>query len=223
MNRSPELLKYLARDIFLNPLADIVCQAIEEEKLGNTPAGLPAFIQTNSLLTMGFSERLFNHLSTGSFLNRPRLTWNGLNGFVFSPDHQTPFVYVTAGGRRIAPDIMETTGGSTLSYIHSMTTFSHWEYAPAFIIHDWILTAHKCDFAPDNDFTFYQSSLILAEAMKTLMVSGCTDIEGNRHVLQKNPDFIYLVYLATRSCLLEDIWEHPSSVKCYFDCHSTPA
>jgi hypothetical protein len=90
-----------------------------------------------------------------------------------------------------------------------------WQYAPAFIVHDWIFMAHKCDNPPDNDMVFSSAALLFAESMKTMMETGYIDFDGEQHRAEKDSNALYLIYLAICSFLAEDAWENPSTVSCY--------
>ena len=104
-------------------------------------------------------------------------------------------------GRLIEPGLMYTDGGSIPRFAQAFTGFSPWGYGPAYIIHDWIFYGRHClvdsglpgqeayndawrfrDVNGDlslphghprrHAVTFNESSLILAEVIKTLIDHG---------------------------------------------------
>jgi hypothetical protein len=143
------------------------------------------------------------------------VTWNYIDLFIFRPDAKAPFQYKRANGRTITPRLMETDGGSTPQILRGMRKFSSWGYAPAFIVHDWLFTAKKCDYAPDNVFAFEETAMIMAEIMKTLTEVGYTDYQGNVVKLPKLEDTIYLMYLGVVSSVARKVWDDNTLVHCF--------
>lgn len=137
-----------------------------------------------------------------------------MDDFVFIPDREQPFSYLTSDGLIIAPQIMQTDGGSIPRILRGLKKFSSWGYAPAFMVHDWLFTAKKCKHAPDTEWTFPQSAQVMAEAMKTLMEVGFKNHDGQIVKLPKAEDTLYLMFQAVSSFIAEDLWEDDSSVRC---------
>lgn len=193
-------------------LADTVAQQILDD-VDNRRSG--SF--KRSLATLYLADRFYRQLGVGSFEGAPTVTWNGYDDaggrpvFVFEPGE---FAYVTADGRRITPSAMDTDGGSVPKVLHSFGNFNPWTYGPAFMIHDWIFVAHKCDTVPDNDIAFEESAIIMAEAMKTIMEVGFKDADGEMQVLPKAEDTLYLMYQAVRSHFAESLWNDTGNVRC---------
>jgi hypothetical protein len=148
------------------------------------------------------------------------VTWNGLlpdnktPRFVYQPDNQTPFTFTTSSGRKITPGLMDTDGGSIPRVLHGIAKFSPWGYAPGYIIHDWIFTAHKCRHEPDDDITFEDSATILAECIKTMMEVGFEDFDGQTVKFKKAEDTMYLIYKAVASSIALRLWNDNSSTIC---------
>ena len=170
-----------------------------------------------SIATLFLADQLYDELRSGRFEGAPTVTWNGYDEedgrpvFVFEPGG---FAYITSSGRRITPAVMDTDGGSVPKILHSIGGFNPWTYGPAFIIHDWIFAAHRCDVAPENEIDFEGSALIMAEAMKTLMEVGFENADGKIQVFRKSEDTLYLMYQAVRSRFAEDLWNNVGSVRC---------
>jgi enamine deaminase RidA (YjgF/YER057c/UK114 family) len=170
----------------------------------------------------GLADGFYAALDTGSFTGLPTVRWNAMDDFRFIADPAAPFAYTTGRGRRIEPRLMETDGGSIPRILRGFKKLSPWGYAPAFIIHDWIFTAHQCGLEPDNDLAFSDSARILAEAMKTLMEAGYRNFDGRLAKLEKSAAALYLIYLAVDSFIARKRWNHPKSVICYPRAESLP-
>jgi hypothetical protein len=218
MYSNKEHLKQIAADQYANGLSQAIAEQIEKDAQSHADR-LPSTISRGgvtpeSLATIFLADRFYAKLGVGKFNGRPLVSWNGMDDFVFIPDQKQPFSYVTSEGRTIAPGVMQTDGGSIPRILRGLKKFSSWGYAPAFMVHDWLFTAKKCRFAPDTDWTFPQSALIMAEAMKTLMEVGFHDYEGHLIKLEKTEDTLYLMYQAVNSFIAEDLWNDTSSVRC---------
>ncbi|MHA6263487.1 hypothetical protein ACXYMO_09805 [Arenibacterium sp. CAU 1754] len=108
----------------------------------------------------------------------------GSGRFVFVPSRTRPLTFTrrASGGSitTIAPDMMYTDGGSIPRQAQLFSGFSPWGYAPAYMVHDWIFVARHClnDGTPTDDMrkfekmTFQESAEVIAEAIKTLTLSG---------------------------------------------------
>lgn len=213
-----ENLKQLASDQYVDGLSHAIADQIEKDAQNQAellPSSLSrGGVSPRSLATVFLADRFYTKLSVGKFNGRPLVSWNGMDDFVFIPDPNQPFTYVTSEGRTIVPKVMQTDGGSIPRILQGLKKFSSWGYAPAFMVHDWLFTAKKCQYAPDTDWTFPQSAQIMAEAMKTLMEVGFHDYRGNLIKLEKAEDTLYLMYQAVSSFIAEDLWEDNSSVNC---------
>lgn len=214
MSASLEELQARADEMFDPRLAAEVSAAIEREAVaGEEPApGQPVL---ESLATMFLADRFYKKLPVGRIEGRINVVWNGLDSFMYVPDPQHPFSYTTGAGRKITPRLMDTDGGSIPRLLWASKKFSPWGYAPSFMVHDWVFVAHKCSHAPDTDWTFPQSALLLAEVTKTLMEAGFTTFHGTVRKLPKLEDTLYLMYLAVSSPIAENLWNDSGTVTCY--------
>ncbi|PLX41382.1 MAG: hypothetical protein C0605_05670 [Hyphomicrobiales bacterium] len=214
-------LKRRADRMFNAQLAKQVRHQIDEEvaKIARASPG-NSKMASKSLLTAYLADRFYNSLGIGEYANTPTVRWNGFDlennrpRFIFLPDKTNAFSYRTATGRTITPGLMNTDGGSVPLILHPIPKFSAWGYGPGYIIHDWIFIAHKCGTAPDNNISFKDSAIILAEALKTLMVVGFDDYDGARRMMPKSEDALYLIYLAVRSKIAEGLWRNTTNVTC---------
>jgi len=119
--------------------------------------------------------------------------WVGEDKFVYVPGpNGKNFAFETATTSRvIAPGMMYTDGGSIPRVAQLFRGFSRWGFGPAYVVHDWIFYGHHCYVDPDSPeyederrfddvngvgssapITFHESSLILAEVIKTLVDTG---------------------------------------------------
>lgn len=213
-----ERLNREAGELFEDALAEAVTGRIEEDANRGFSALRSnirsADVRPYSATTLFLADDFYNNLGFGEFSGRLILSWNGMDRFIFVPDQENPLVYRTSNGRLIEPKFMETDGGSIPRVLRGLKKFSSWGYAPAFIVHDWLFTAKKCNYRPDNDWTFAQTAAIMAEAMKTLMERGYPDFHGEIIRLDKAEDTLYLMYQAVSSFLAEELWDDASSVTC---------
>jgi hypothetical protein len=219
---SKKTLQSKAHVLFAPRLAKAVVSRITAKKKQslNKPSHPKAQIATSSvatpqsLATLWQGDRLFGRLGTGSFEGRIQLLWEGMDQFIYRVDTKEPFAYTTSNGKRISPKLMETDGGSIPRVIRGLSKFSSWGYAPAFIIHDWLFVAHKCGNIPDNSFTFEETALVMAEAIKTLMVKGIKSFSGKTVRLDKEEDTLFLMYEAISSSIAKRVWNDMASVNC---------
>jgi hypothetical protein len=207
MNNSPaEELRTKAHASFAPELASEIANAITQDELRH--------LELESVGTLFLANRFYNKLPTGTLRGRLQLVWNAPDRFVFVPDPAHPFSYTTGAGRTITPRQMDTDGGSIPRLLWSSGKFSPWGYAAAFMIHDWVFTAHKCGHAPDTDWEFSQTAPLMAEVMKTLMEVGYTDYDDQLQRLPKKEDTLYLMYQAVNSPIAKKLWNDPSTVNC---------
>lgn len=205
-------LKAQAREMFDSGLAQQVEAAIEADvarkEAERAESGEPT-AGPSSALTLWFGDELYKTLGEGRFIGRPIVQWNGMDSFVLLVNDQKPFGYETADSRPIEPLSIATDGGSTPRILHGLRKFSPWSYGPAFIIHDWLFTAHRLKIAPDDKWTFEESARLLAEGIKSLMAIGYDNADGNRVKLDKDEDTIYLIYKAVLTPFARRIWDQP--------------
>lgn len=214
-------LKTLASEQFTKELFEAIAYQIDNDaQKSEAPITVTArnpeeeSMVSRSAATLFLADRFYFNQSVGHFNSRPLVSWNGMDEFIFVPDENNVFSYTTSSGRIIKPQQMETDGGSVPRILRGLKKFSSWGYAPAFIIHDWLFTAKKCNHHPDTNWTFSDSALVMAEAMKTLMEKGFQDYDGKTVKLDKAEDTLYLMYLAVKSSIAENLWNNVNSVGC---------
>jgi hypothetical protein len=139
-------------------------------------------------LTIGACSSIdYRKLSSGQLSGSLFVMWvgegdsSGDGKFLFVPDPGDPLIFHRsdpgAHGGTIQPGIMYTDGGSIPKIGQAFKGFSPWGYAPAYMIHDWVFTAHHCivDGSTERRFEqmkgveFDDSVAILGEAIKALV------------------------------------------------------
>lgn len=168
-------------------------------------------------LTTGACSSIdYRKLSPGQLSGSLFVMWvgegdnSGDGKFLYVPDPEDPLVFrrpdPDARGGTIRPGIMYTDGGSIPKIAQAFKGLSPWGYAPAYMVHDWIFTAHHCivDGSAESRFDqvrgveFDDSAAILGEAIKTLV--------DTRRVASKDiaPD---LITAAVASPVARKLWD----------------
>jgi hypothetical protein len=129
-------------------------------------------------------------LAPGEFRGSVFVMWVGEGNavgdgnFLFVPDPKDPLRFrrrLASGlGPAIVPLMMYTDGGSIPKLAQVFNGLSPWGYAPGYMIHDWLFTAHHClvdgdpdpRYAPVRDVAFADSARILGEAIQSLVHQG---------------------------------------------------
>jgi hypothetical protein len=137
-------------------------------------------------------------IQIGRFEGKVNLQWKAPNCFLYTPDPDDPLIFYRANGQKIMPQAMYTDGGSIPRLLWNTPNLSPWDFAPAYLIHDWIFEQHHC--FPDNQrFVFKDSAIILAEAVKTMIESGC---------VQSDDRFVKLIYDSVNSSFARKLWDN---------------
>jgi hypothetical protein len=221
MTRTADELAHLADKMFSDGLArELKAQIAQAECARKAMEPPPGGVHSKGIATGYLGDALYDQLGVGSFSGRLLVEWNGFDfendrpTFIFRPEPAAPFRYTTSSGRVFEPRLMDTDGGTIPLVLHGIKKFAPWGYAPAYVIHDWLFVAHKCNVTPDNDVSFAQSVDILGEAIKTLMVSGHIDYDGTVKVFPKAEDTLYLIHMAVGSSIAKGMWDHLGNVVC---------
>ncbi len=143
-----------------------------------------------------------NNIQPGRFEGKLNLEWKAPNCFLYVPDPEEPLIFYRANGQKIQPKAMYTDGGSIPRFLWNAPNLSPWDFAPAYLIHDWLFEQHHC-FPDQQGFAFKDTAVILAEAVKTMIKSGCVQAEDN---------FINLIYDSVNSSVAKNLWD---SGQCY--------
>ncbi|TAZ83271.1 hypothetical protein ELH72_08350 [Rhizobium ruizarguesonis] len=155
----------------------------------------------------------FDNLPSGKFSGTLIVMWVGEGGkagdgkFVFVPDPHNRLSFTRGGvSTPIVPGVMYTDGGSVPKVVQPFRGFNPWGYAPAYMVHDWIFTAHHCisDGKKDPaylamaDIDFYESGVILGEAIQTLMAEK---------LVKKNDVAKFAITTAVLSPVARNVWD----------------
>jgi hypothetical protein len=92
---------------------------------------------------------------------------------------------------------MYTDGGSVPRVFWSVPGFGPWDFAPGYIIHDWLFEQHHCKEGDWQQYDFARTADVLAEAIKTQM------IKANR----REPSVLWAIHEAVTSDTARKIWE----------------
>jgi hypothetical protein len=101
----------------------------------------------------------YDALSVGEFMNPLMLEWRAADRFVVAG----AFYYMTGDLKMIPCHGLVTDGGTVHPLLQAASGITRWKYGPAFVVHDksW-----------EMDMTLGESADLLAEAIKTMMVTG---------------------------------------------------
>lgn len=132
----------------------------------------------------------------GKFSGKLYVEWISPNQFIYRPDASDPLTYTTSSGIKIVPRLMYTDGGSIPRLFWSSSGLGPWDFAPGYIVHDWLFQQHHCKLDDWQSYDFQRSADVLAEALKTQMVKGG----------KAEPAIVYAVYEAVRSPIAEELW-----------------
>ena len=150
----------------------------------------------------GCADLFYSKTPTGRFLGKLTVEWIAPNQFIYRPDPSEPLVYTTADGRRIQPQLMYTDGGSIPRLFWSAPDLGPWDFAPGYIIHDWLFQQHHCQIGDWQNYDFPKSAQTLAEGIKTQMEKAG----------KPEPTIVYAIYSAVRSPVAENLWNRSTCI-----------
>ena len=154
----------------------------------------------------GCADVFFQRLGTGRFTGRLEVEWIAPNQFIYRPSAERPLIYITADGREIRPRAMYTDGGSIPRLFWSSPDLGPWDFAPGYIIHDWLFLQHRCREGDWQSWDIDKAASVLAEGIKTQLVSA----------QKADPVIVWAIYQAVRTPLARHAWDSP-------DCSLPPA
>jgi hypothetical protein len=129
----------------------------------------------------------YEEVKAGSFEGEVAVVWlKGTTGpgdgtFVYVPTPGNPLTFTRPDGKtKIEPTMIYTDGGSVPSLARAFTGLTPWNYAPAYIVHDWLFRARQCweqgtkrdEYRVVETMDFPTSATIIAESIKALHDSG---------------------------------------------------
>lgn len=151
-----------------------------------------------AMLSAGCGQLFYARTPVGAFSGKLIVEWIEPNVFIYRPDMAAPLVYTTSDGRRIQPRTMYTDGGSIPRLFWSAPGLGPWDFAPGYIIHDWLFEQRHCREGDWQAYDFERSASILAEALKSQMVkSGSAE-----------PTILWAVHEAVSTEFARNLWEN---------------
>lgn len=128
-----------------------------------------ALLLAAALLLTGCIPVAYDDVPAGRFEGVIELRWLYENHFLYLPHPETPFRFIRANGEVLEPGPMVTDGGSVPPPLWGEASLNPWTYAPAYLLHDWIFRGVACGAIAPDAFSFRDTALIMAEALKTQM------------------------------------------------------
>lgn len=162
-------------------------------------SALIAFSTAWLITLAGCANIFYARTPTGTFEGRLIVQWVQPNQFIYLPDPDKPLRYRSASGQVIQPRGMYTDAGSIPRLFWSNPGLGPWDFAPGYIIHDWLFEQHHCKVGDWEHVTFEDSATLLAEAMKTQIESATGS--------QPQPTIVWAVYEAVRTDAARNIWD----------------
>ena len=145
----------------------------------------------------GCASVFYSRTHTGEFRGKLDIEWIAPNRFIYRPNPRDPLVYRTFDGRTIQPRLMYTDGGSVPRLLWSVPNLGPWDFAPGYIIHDWLFEQHHCREGDWQAYNFDTSVAILPEAVKTQMEKS-----GDRE-----PVVVWAIAEAVRTPIAKELWD----------------
>ena len=129
------------------------------------------FLATFSLAACG--TWIHDDIPDGDLGGTVSVDWISEDRFVYRPSNDPLWFkpsFLIKTNQRIEPTTVITDGGSIPRFFWNIPGLSPWALGPAYVIHDYIFTVHRCGWNDPvvSQITFEQSALILAEIGKAL-------------------------------------------------------
>lgn len=150
-----------------------------------------------AVVTVGCAQAIYEKTTAGKFVGRLTVEWIAPNLFVYRPDPAEPLTFFAAGGKMIRPQLMYTDGGSIPRLFWSAPNMGPWDFAPGFIVHDWLFLQHRCKVGDWQDYSFESSANILAQALKTQMAKTG----------QPDPVALWAIYEGVKTSTAKAAWD----------------
>lgn len=148
-------------------------------------------------LLAGCAQIFYTKTPSGKFVGRLDVEWIAPNLFIYRPNPTEPLAYTAADGKVIRPQLMYTDGGSIPRLFWSAPHMGPWDFAPGFIIHDWLFLQHRCKSGDWQEFSFERSADLLAEALKTQMTQS----------QQADPVVLWAIHEAVKTPVAKASWD----------------
>jgi hypothetical protein len=159
-------------------------------------------------LYSGCATWSYERLPKGEIEGQLTLIWVGPDQFIYRPDPERPFRFKRANGEIIEPRSVYTDGGSIPRPLWILRGYSPWAFGPAYVAHDWLFTAHHCDYPEAKNHSVFTAADVLSECIKTLMES-----KPEMRQYMRNPSLLYTIDRAVRSKIAQDLWNNGACQK----------
>ncbi|MEM1297400.1 MAG: DUF1353 domain-containing protein [Verrucomicrobiota bacterium] len=126
-------------------------------------------------------QRSYEAIPTGAYHGSVDLRWVAPDKFLYIPNETDPFYFQRANGEIIKPGLIYTDGGTIPRALWRRPVNSPWGYAPAYLIHDWIVDREVESLTRAE---IQRADQILAEGIKTLMEAE-NDIDPDPSALRR--------------------------------------
>jgi hypothetical protein len=153
-----------------------------------------------ALFFTGCSHSLYRRTEVGTFYGELNLQWDKPDRFIFRQNNAEPFYFERANGEKIIPRSIYTDGGSIPRPLWIFRQFSPWQYAPAFVIHDWLFDAHASKEPGYEQYTYREAADVMTECVKTLMLKG-KDVPVE-------PITLHRLHFGVSSLVARWLWDH---------------
>ncbi|HEX3125941.1 MAG TPA: DUF1353 domain-containing protein, partial [Thermoanaerobaculia bacterium] len=151
-----------------------------------------------SLLGTGCASARYQSTKPGKLQGKLIVQWIEPDEFLFIPDPESPLSFIRFNGDKITPGKMMTDGGSIPRPLWILRSYSPWGYAPAFIVHDWLFVMKHCQIPGNEKYNVHDAALVLAEVMKTIMVTGKVAVDRPT---------LWSIYSAVNSPIAGNLWD----------------
>lgn len=160
----------------------------------------------------GCAKVNYTEIEPGTFSGEVAVVWlKGTDGpgdgtFVYVPTPGNPLTFTRPDKTTvIEPTMIYTDGGSVPPLARAFNGLTPWNYAPAYIVHDWLFRAKQCwesgtrakDYKVVASMDFQTSATIIAESIKALHDSGR---------VRRNDTSGALITAAVASPISERLW-----------------
>lgn len=127
------------------------------------------------------------------------LEWCEPDLFVYIPHATSPLTFKRKNGTNVIDTIVldqkfYTDGGSIPQIGRAVKEWSPWNFAPAYLIHDWLFEVKHCNLAGAGSYDHLVAAKIMAEVIKTqLIMQHCNDPD---QVTNHEKNTFYSIYQA---------------------------
>lgn len=147
----------------------------------------------------GLEETAPNRFLTGRLLHVEHLFLRWIDEAWFEylphPDPSLRFAFRRVTGELITPGHMFTNGGSIPRQLWWLEGLAPWDYAPAYLVHDWEFDLHYCG---QTTKTFEDVRDTMMEALMTLMDNGAG---------QNRPAIAKMILAGISSPIARGLWD----------------